>query len=66
LRRHLVAHGLTDDARDTALDVEIDAEIALAVSEVEGKRPPDRASLFEDVYETLPWHLREEKEESVR
>jgi pyruvate dehydrogenase E1 component alpha subunit/2-oxoisovalerate dehydrogenase E1 component alpha subunit len=28
--------------------------------------PPDRDSLFEDVYEALPWHLREQKEELSR
>jgi pyruvate dehydrogenase E1 component alpha subunit len=63
LRRHLVVQELTDDAKDAALDTELDTEIALAVKEVEGKPPPDRPSLFEDVYEVLPWHLCEERED---
>jgi pyruvate dehydrogenase E1 component alpha subunit/2-oxoisovalerate dehydrogenase E1 component alpha subunit len=66
LRRHVVALGLTDDVRDAALDEEWQAEIALAVKEVEEMPPPDRDSLFEDVYEALPWHLREQKEELSR
>jgi pyruvate dehydrogenase E1 component alpha subunit/2-oxoisovalerate dehydrogenase E1 component alpha subunit len=66
LRRYVVVLGLTDDARDAALDEEWQAEIALAVKEVEEMPPPDRASLFEDVYEALPWHLREQREELSR
>ncbi len=61
LRRHVVLLGLTDDARDTALDDELNLEIAAAVKEVEDLPPPDRASMFEDVYETLPWNLREQR-----
>jgi pyruvate dehydrogenase E1 component alpha subunit len=60
LRRYLVALGLTDDARDAALDEAIGAEIAAAVNTVEALPLPARASLFEDVYAELPWHLREE------
>lgn len=63
LRRHVVAQGLTDDAKDAALDDELNEEIARAIKEVEDYPPPDRGSLFEDVYESLPWHLREQKEE---
>jgi pyruvate dehydrogenase E1 component alpha subunit/2-oxoisovalerate dehydrogenase E1 component alpha subunit len=66
LRKHLVALGLTDDARDAVLEQEVNAEISTAVQEVEDLPPPDRASLFEDVYETLPWNLREERDELER
>ena len=62
MRRHVVAQGLTDDAKDAALDDELNEEIARAIKEVEDYPPPDRASLFEDVYESLPWHLREQEE----
>jgi TPP-dependent pyruvate/acetoin dehydrogenase alpha subunit len=63
LRRHLVTLDLTDDARDAALEEELSAEIASAVLEVESLPPPDRASMFEDVYESVPWNLREQREE---
>jgi pyruvate dehydrogenase E1 component alpha subunit len=60
LRRHVVLLGLTDDAKDAALDEELNAEIAAAVKEVEDLPPPARETLFEDVYAELPWSLREQ------
>jgi len=63
LRRHLVKQGLTDDARDAAMDEELSREISAAVDEVEKMPPPERASLFDDVYASLPWHLEEQKAE---
>lgn len=60
LRRHLVHLKLADDARDAALDAELTAEIAAAVTKVEALPPPPRASLFDDVYAEMPWHLREQ------
>ena len=63
LRRHLVHLGLVSDATDAALEKELAAEIATAIEEVEAMPPPARASLLEDVYAELPWHLREQKEE---
>jgi pyruvate dehydrogenase E1 component alpha subunit len=62
-RRYLVALSLMDDAKDALLEQELNAEIATAVLEVEDLPPPDRASLFEEVYEELPWNLREQKDE---
>jgi pyruvate dehydrogenase E1 component alpha subunit len=62
LRRHVVLLGLTDDAKDAALDAELGAEIAAAVKEVEDLPPPDRDTLFEDVYAELPWSLREQRD----
>jgi pyruvate dehydrogenase E1 component alpha subunit/2-oxoisovalerate dehydrogenase E1 component alpha subunit len=63
LRRHLVTLGLTDDARDAAMDEALAREIGVAVDEVEKMAPPDRSTLFEDVYARLPWHLQEQQEE---
>jgi pyruvate dehydrogenase E1 component alpha subunit/2-oxoisovalerate dehydrogenase E1 component alpha subunit len=63
LRKHLATRGLVDDARDKALDAEIAAEVGAAVDEVESLPAPARATLFEDVYAEMPWHLREQKEE---
>ena len=63
LRRHLVWRGLLDDDRDSALEQDLNAEIAVAIAEVEPLGPPPRDSLFDDVYAELPWHIREEREE---
>ncbi|MFO0643402.1 MAG: thiamine pyrophosphate-dependent dehydrogenase E1 component subunit alpha [Polyangiaceae bacterium] len=63
LRKHLVVLGLVDDASDAALEAELTAQINAAVKEVEELPPPDRETLFDDVYADLPWHLREQKAE---
>ena len=55
--------GLVDDASDAALEAELTAQINAAVKEVEELPPPDRETLFDDVYADLPWHLREQKAE---
>ena len=60
LRKHLVALGLVDDATDAALEQELTEEIGSAVKRVEALPAPDRATLFEDVYAEMPWHLREQ------
>ena len=66
LRRHLVHRGLLDDGADTALEEELNAEIAAAVTAIEALPPPDRETLFDDVYKDLPWNLKEQREELRR
>ena len=66
LRRYVVAQGLLDDASDATLEEELNAEIAAAITEVEAFGPPERDSLFDDVYAELPWHLVEQREEMRR
>jgi pyruvate dehydrogenase E1 component alpha subunit len=63
LRRHLVLLGLVGEASDAQLDKELAAEIAEAIDAVEKLPAPDRAALLEDVYATMPWHLREQQAE---
>jgi pyruvate dehydrogenase E1 component alpha subunit/2-oxoisovalerate dehydrogenase E1 component alpha subunit len=63
LRRHLVRDGRLDDARDKELETELNAEIAAAIREVEQHPPPERLTLFDDVYAELPWHLVEQRDE---
>ncbi len=62
LRRFLLGRGLIDEARDRELEQELNADIAAAVTEAEAHPPPPRASIFDDVYAELPWHLREQRE----
>jgi pyruvate dehydrogenase E1 component alpha subunit/2-oxoisovalerate dehydrogenase E1 component alpha subunit len=66
LRRHLVHRDLLDDAADAALEEELNAEIAAAVTAIEALPPPDRETLFDDVYKELPWNLQEQREELRR
>ncbi len=63
LRRHLVRAGMLDDVQDEALEQELNAAIGKAIDAAEAHGPPARASLFEDVYAELPWHLREQRDE---
>jgi pyruvate dehydrogenase E1 component subunit alpha len=63
LRKHLVHLGMTDDAKDEALDAELKEEVAAALRAVEDLPPPAPSSLLEDVYAAPPWHLREEAAE---
>jgi pyruvate dehydrogenase E1 component alpha subunit len=61
LRRYLGrAYGFTD-ANDKAIEAEVEAEIKAAVVEAEKTSPPPLESLFEDVFETPPWHLVEQR-----
>jgi pyruvate dehydrogenase E1 component alpha subunit/2-oxoisovalerate dehydrogenase E1 component alpha subunit len=64
--RFLRAHNLWKDEDEQRLDQEIAAEIGKAIDEVESAGPPDRASLFDDVYATKPWHLSEQLHELER
>jgi pyruvate dehydrogenase E1 component alpha subunit len=66
LRRHMVHAGLLDDAADGALEQELNEEIAAAIAEVEPLGPPERKTLFEDVYAEMPWHLRDQQDELLR
>jgi pyruvate dehydrogenase E1 component alpha subunit len=66
LRRHLVHQNLLDDATDAALEQELNAEIAAAVSAIEALPPPDRETIFDDVYKELPWNLADQREELRR
>jgi TPP-dependent pyruvate/acetoin dehydrogenase alpha subunit len=60
-RRYLMDGGWWDDHRDQALEEEIRIEIQSTLDQVENLDPPDPASLFEDVFDVVPWHLREQR-----
>jgi TPP-dependent pyruvate/acetoin dehydrogenase alpha subunit len=49
-----------DDLLEQTQMQEINDEISAAIAAVEHLPPPERASLFEDVYQEQPWHLREQ------
>jgi pyruvate dehydrogenase E1 component alpha subunit len=63
LGRHLEYLGILDEKLNQDFEGEIEAEITAAIDVVERSKPPPQSSLFDDVYASLPWHLREQKRE---
>lgn len=61
LRRHLVLVDGWTDAKEAALEEELNAEIGVAIAVVERHGPPARETLFDDVYAERPWHLDEQR-----
>ena len=72
LKRHLVALGEWSEDQQEAMDREVAGEVKAATKEAEkngilghGLHHPFK-TMFEDVYEDLPWHLREQSEQAIR
>ncbi len=69
LRRHLVKKGWWSDAEHEALQAALEAEVLAAQKEAEqygtliDGRVPSAASMFEDVYEEMPEHLRRQRQQ---
>ncbi len=61
--RYMRARGLVTDESRTALERELTEEILRAIRNVETVPPPDRETLFDDVYAERPWHLEEQAAE---
>jgi TPP-dependent pyruvate/acetoin dehydrogenase alpha subunit len=64
-RVHLVSRGFWDEERERALVADIDRRFRDAVVTAESTPPPALESMFDDVYEKLPWHLVEQRAELV-
>jgi pyruvate dehydrogenase E1 component alpha subunit/2-oxoisovalerate dehydrogenase E1 component alpha subunit len=62
-RTWLTAQRLLDAETDERMRAEIDAEVREAVAKEEHVGPPPLASIVEDVFAEVPWHLREQLEE---
>jgi TPP-dependent pyruvate/acetoin dehydrogenase alpha subunit len=60
-RRYLAKKGVWTEAWDAELTAELDREIVAAHEHAKDLPPPPVETLFDDVYEELPWHLREQK-----
>jgi pyruvate dehydrogenase E1 component alpha subunit/2-oxoisovalerate dehydrogenase E1 component alpha subunit len=56
----LLARGWLDPAEDARLHEAIEAEVRDAAAAEEAAPPPPLESLLGDVFEELPWHLREQ------
>jgi pyruvate dehydrogenase E1 component alpha subunit len=66
LRRHLGVVAQGSAPSDSELDGELSAEIAAAIDAAEGLPGVTIETLFDDVYAEMPWHLREQLEETKR
>jgi 2-oxoisovalerate dehydrogenase E1 component alpha subunit len=71
LKAHLIGLGEWDEDRHKALEVEIAAEVRQAQKEAESKGTlgnghyDEVATLFEDVFADLPWHLTEQRDAAL-
>jgi pyruvate dehydrogenase E1 component alpha subunit len=66
LRTWLTQHRLWTDQEELALGAEIDQRFREAVAIAERTPAPPLESMFDDVYQTVPWHLAEQRAEVVR
>ena len=65
LRAYLTGRGLLDEAAESAMRAEIEAEIDAAVAEAEAAVPPGPAQLFDHVYADPPERVRRQREEAT-
>lgn len=72
LKDHCIKLGIWDEARHEAMDLEVAHEVLAAQREAEkngilghGLHHPDD-TMFQDVYEEMPWHLQEQRDQAVR
>jgi len=63
---YLIKKGIISEQENKKMLEQIDAEMSAVVKEREQIPPPAALTLFTDVYDEMPWHLREEAEELMR
>jgi 2-oxoisovalerate dehydrogenase E1 component alpha subunit len=69
LKQHLIGIGEWSDVQHAQAQAELEAEVAAAQKEAESYGTlldghiPSAASMFEDVYRDMPWHLREQRQQ---
>ncbi len=63
LRHHLQGLGRWSDAEEESLRAEVDQKVKDAVAKAEGTPAPRLETMFDDVYASLPWHLKEQRDE---
>ena len=69
LKSHLIGLGEWSEEQHSALQKTLDAEILAAQKEAEAHGTlldghiPSAATIFEDVYETVPAHLRRQRQQ---
>ncbi len=63
IKRYLDKQGWFTEAEEQKLRTEIDARLRDVVEAAEKAPAPSLESMFDDVYASLPWHLREQRAE---
>jgi pyruvate dehydrogenase E1 component alpha subunit len=63
---YLTKKGLLSEQFDRKIQQEAESEVAEAVKEAEKIPPPNLSTMFTDVFEEMPWHLREEMDELMK
>jgi pyruvate dehydrogenase E1 component alpha subunit len=63
LRSHLELTGRWSPEEERHFVQEVDSAFRAAVASAEAVPAPPLASMFDDVYEKLPWHLREQRDQ---
>ena len=72
LKAHLIAVGEWSDEAHEAMDRELDEQVRAATREAEGNGILGHGlhhpfhTMFEDVFEKLPWHLEEQSRQAIR
>jgi len=66
LKIYLTESGRWDEAQDEQLESEIRDEIQTTLEKAEALPGPPIESLFDDVFDTVPWQLREQRESLLR
>ena len=66
LRAYLTATGMWSEQQEQELEADTRDRILTAVRKAEAGGPPPRESLFKDVYDEVPWNLRDQQAELER
>jgi pyruvate dehydrogenase E1 component alpha subunit len=64
-RIYLTKKGLITEQEDRSMQEEVESELVTAIKESEKVPPPPLLSMFTDVYSEMPWHIKEEADESM-
>ena len=62
-KSYLIGNGAWSEKKDAGLEEDIKKEIDAAVKRAEKIGPPSIDTMFEDVLDSVPWHLEEQREE---
>jgi pyruvate dehydrogenase E1 component alpha subunit len=65
-KRHLAYLGLLTEEDDATLVADVAGKVASAIATAEAAPPPERPTLFDDVYAERPWNLVEQAQSLVR
>lgn len=65
-RTYLEGRGLWSEREESEMAEQYKAQLAKAIKDTETTPPPTLESMFQDVYDKMPWHLREQLEDAKK